>query len=90
MQLCQECKKLADPKAPDVVQCVSCQKRYHEKCYDPPISADIIRHRPAALWRCANCKMCEHCQAAGDEDLLLICEMCDQAVHTTCMQPPLA
>ena len=34
--------------------------------------------------------MCQHCQAAGDEDLLLICEMCDQAVHTTCMQPPLA
>lgn len=43
------------------------------------------------LWRCTNCKICEFCGAAKEEDgnCLVYCESCDRAFHMFCVVPKL-
>ena len=41
------------------------------------------------LWRCTNCKICECCGTAKEDDgnCLVYCECCDQAYHMLCVVP---
>lgn len=34
-------------------------------------------------------KTCEKCQQTGNDDLLLLCDYCDDAYHTFCLSPVL-
>lgn len=41
-------------------------------------------------WRCSGCKVCEICNSAkkaNGDNLLLFCEICDQAYHLSCLNP---
>ena len=81
----------------DVLECHKCQKRYHAGCHEPPLNASLVKKQrqssekqSALRWECPDCKVCEMCHSASDENKIIICEMCDIAVHIHCLSPPLS
>lgn len=87
---CDECGE-GDPddnkKDKNILQCMNCKMCIHTHCHDPNLDHVPLQYRDS--WRCEDCKICEKCMEAGDEDQLLICETCDRGFHTYCLQPPL-
>ncbi|RKP16222.1 hypothetical protein ROZALSC1DRAFT_17840 [Rozella allomycis CSF55] len=40
-------------------------------------------------WRCINCFVCQGCNRAEPEGLLMVCDECDSSYHTVCVKNPL-
>ena len=38
-------------------------------------------------WKCLNCKSCEVCGKATDEEKLMFCNTCDRPYHSFCLTP---
>ncbi len=38
-------------------------------------------------WFCPNCKVCKGCKNMGDDEKMLVCDVCDEAWHMYCLQP---
>jgi len=84
-EMCSLCGSFGNPE--DFVMCILCGESYHPYCITLPgnVSLDKIRK----YWKCLNCKYCEHCCRATNEDKLLYCDSCDKAYHTFCSIPVL-
>jgi hypothetical protein len=73
-----------------LLTCSTCYQSFHASCAqyttDTAMAVrDLILNGGA--WQCNECKMCDTCGAAGDENKLLICDLCERAYHTYCMKP---
>lgn len=94
---CIKCEAETDLKTQfDVLACHKCHKRYHGHCHEPALNPSLVKkQRPTSerqsllKWECPDCKVCEQCHSATDENKIIICEMCDIAVHIHCLSPPL-
>ncbi|TPX60617.1 hypothetical protein CcCBS67573_g08987 [Chytriomyces confervae] len=79
-----------DPNPPSVLlRCAECGLGHHLTCADittPVMVSKVLM--PGAKWKCGNCKMCEVCNKAGeDETLMVLCDACDKGYHTYCLNP---
>ncbi|KAL0482596.1 histone-lysine N-methyltransferase [Acrasis kona] len=72
----------------NLLTCGQCKTSYHVKCHDPPLASIPIRYR-YFVWTCEHCKFCESCKVDQHGDQMLICDECDRAFHTYCLNPPL-
>lgn len=81
MELCVICGSFEEDMY--MISCFNCAQTFHRSCL--MMKADPI----IETWRCPSCKGCEVCQSSGHEDMLLVCEKCDCAYHTYCLDPPL-
>lgn len=70
----------------DLLTCSSCGLSGHSKCLGCS-EALFMRIRQRADWECANCKKCGIC-GQHDEDVNLMCEVCDRAIHRHCLNLP--
>jgi hypothetical protein len=73
-----------------LLTCSTCFQSFHAPCAqyttDTAMAVrDLILNGGA--WQCNECKMCDTCGAAGAENKLLICDLCERAYHTYCMKP---
>ena len=70
----------------DSIQCQTCKNFWHGRCIQPKLKTDLLKR---FSWDCSYCKVCKECESSRDEANMIICEMCDQAVHLTCLEPKL-
>ncbi|KAJ3120155.1 hypothetical protein HK100_012916 [Physocladia obscura] len=74
-----------------LLRCDQCGQGHHLLCAE--ISTPVMVAKtlaPGAKWKCGNCKMCEVCGKAGDDEgLMVLCDACDKGYHTYCLDPPL-
>ncbi|KAI8621788.1 chromatin remodelling complex Rsc7/Swp82 subunit-domain-containing protein [Chytriomyces sp. MP71] len=79
-----------DANPPSVLlRCAECGLGHHLTCADitTPVMVSKTLDK-SAKWKCGNCKMCEVCQKAGeDETLMVLCDACDKGYHTYCLNP---
>eukprot|EP00124_Ichthyophonus_hoferi_P000314 Ihof_evm10s11 gene=Ihof_evmTU10s11 len=64
--------------------CLNCA---HPSCMS--FSAELAAKVTTYPWECNDCKLCDICREAGDEEQLVLCDGCDRGTHTYCMSPPL-
>lgn len=71
-----------------LLNCEECHRPHHPTCIDltDPILVSKVQNY---AWHCPDCKLCIHCKEAGDEEMLMFCDLCDRGVHTYCLQPKL-
>ncbi|KAJ3289772.1 PHD finger protein 10 [Rhizoclosmatium sp. JEL0117] len=78
-----------DAPAPVLLRCAECGLGHHLGCAE--VTAPVMVAKclaPGSKWKCGNCKMCEVCNKAGeDETLMVLCDACDKGYHTYCMVP---
>ena len=72
----------------NLLQCSKCSKVQHTNCSSTKLNSDIVEMR--GNWECLECKECAICNSNNDEDKIIICEMCDRALHIHCLTPPLS
>ena len=72
----------------DFLRCNLCGESFHPYCINLPLQKVSLKEM-ASYWKCLNCKFCEVCCSALNEDKLLYCDNCDKAYHTFCLDPPL-
>jgi hypothetical protein len=75
-----------------LLTCNTCYRSFHTVCAQ--YSTDTaLKVRDLVLrggrWQCIECKLCDVCDDAGDENKLLICDLCERSYHTYCLRPPL-
>lgn len=81
----------------EIILCDTCPKAYHLVCLDPE-----LEEAPEGKWSCAKCEAegtgdgdeeddehNEFCRVCKDGGELLCCDMCPNAYHTFCLDPPL-
>ncbi|KAI9343492.1 chromatin remodelling complex Rsc7/Swp82 subunit-domain-containing protein [Obelidium mucronatum] len=72
-----------------LLRCAECGLGHHLQCAE--ITTPVMVSKalaPGSKWKCGNCKMCEVCNKAGeDETLMVLCDACDKGYHTYCMNP---
>jgi hypothetical protein len=85
--LCGLCQQPRDNKR--MVFCTCCDRAYHLKCLDPPMSR--IPNEWFCSPMCASVvKMkCEMCDSASNDDQMLLCDGCDRGYHMYCLPVPL-
>ncbi len=85
--ICGLCQQPRDNKR--MVFCTCCDRAYHLKCLDPPMSR--IPNEWFCSPMCASViKMkCELCDSASDDDKMLLCDGCDGGYHMYCLPTPL-
>ena len=72
-----------------LLRCSSCKLNHHPFCADIRTPVMVNKTR-SYKWCCGNCKVCEKCDKAGeDETLMVLCDACDRGLHTYCLDPPL-
>ncbi|KAI9340052.1 chromatin remodelling complex Rsc7/Swp82 subunit-domain-containing protein [Zopfochytrium polystomum] len=77
----------ADP--PSLLACAKCKLKHHPFCADIRTPVMVAKTRQYK-WCCGNCKVCDKCGKAGeDERLMVLCDACDRGYHTYCLDPPL-
>ena len=72
------------------LMCIDCGECFHSFCVDAPFSS--MSHEDRQKWSCYNCKVCEHCGVASDQDAseMVLCNECDRGFHGLCLDPPLS
>ncbi|CDW83044.1 histone-lysine n-methyltransferase mll3 [Stylonychia lemnae] len=87
-EACSVCEKKVIPsEEAKSLKCFRCFKIYHSACHQPPLNTDLVKR---FQWECSDCKTCKNCNQNNDEDKIIICDMCDKAVHIHCLNPPLS
>jgi hypothetical protein len=69
--------------------CVDCGEAFHAFCCNAP---KTMKESAKNSWRCPNCKICEICGNASENDVdnLIFCELCDKSFHFNCLSPNLS
>ncbi|KAJ3012305.1 UNVERIFIED_CONTAM: PHD finger protein 10 [Siphonaria sp. JEL0065] len=72
-----------------LLRCAECGLGHHLACSDMTTPVMVSKALAGgSKWKCGNCKMCEVCNKAGeDETLMVLCDACDKGYHTYCMVP---
>ena len=87
-EMCALCGSFGNPE--DFITCIICGETFHPYCTNLPASClNSDFNKIKQYWKCLNCKYCEICFKAIDEDKLLYCDSCDKAYHTYCLRPAL-
>jgi hypothetical protein len=87
----EQCVKCEKDAVKEFVECVKCRDRYHEGCHEPALKSSLVKKAQIHNgWECSDCKVCGACKTTNDEGKIIICDMCDQAVHIDCLKPPLS
>lgn len=86
LELCVYCGSHAN-NSKDLIACRDCGDCFHTHCFNPPVAIPI-EHR--GTWRCMRCKNCEVCGGAHNDNLLLVCDVCERGYHTFCLKPSLS
>ncbi|RKO90092.1 chromatin remodelling complex Rsc7/Swp82 subunit-domain-containing protein, partial [Blyttiomyces helicus] len=91
--ICDHCHSSTAPpgsKTPPtlLLTCATCRTQHHPACLDLD-GAALVTKMQTYPWHCGSCKICTSCNRAGDDDRLMLCEMCDRGCHTYCAVPPL-
>lgn len=80
--LCGETKDFAAQ-----IFCTSCGRHYHGRCLEPAVDlTSVIRMG----WQCPDCKVCQGCRQPGDDNRMLVCDLCDTGYHMYCLDPPMS
>ncbi|ONK73128.1 uncharacterized protein A4U43_C04F27540 [Asparagus officinalis] len=61
-------------------------KYYHIRCLTTSQIASL-QQIGQHCWYCPSC-LCRACYSDRDDDLIVLCDNCDEAYHTYCMRPP--
>lgn len=48
------------------------------------MSSEMAKRAFQYLWQCVDCKRCQSCQKADDQQKMLYCQQCDRAYHIYC------
>ena len=83
IEICIMCGGTGDKET--MVYCHECGEGYHHYCLNPPPTLLLENKLNSYEWRCVNCKVCEICNNADNEECLLVCDYCDKAYHTHCI-----
>lgn len=86
-EICFLCGSFGNPS--DFLTCNICGESFHPYCLNLPSMLNKSLEELQKTWKCINCKFCEKCYSALNEDRLLYCDNCDKAYHTYCLDPPL-
>eukprot|EP00045_Choanoeca_perplexa_P008295 m.76547 g.76547 ORF g.76547 m.76547 type:complete len:581 (+) comp14435_c0_seq1:102-1844(+) len=70
----------------NLISCSECQSSGHIKCLklEEPLASNV---RKNPKWLCMDCKTCTVCRTKENDDNLLFCDNCDDAVHMYCTKP---
>jgi hypothetical protein len=75
-----------------LLTCNTCYRSFHTACAQYTTDT-ALKVRDLVLrggrWQCIECKLCDVCDEAGDENKLLICDLCERSYHMYCLRPPL-
>jgi hypothetical protein len=82
---CNNCEVIGDLS--DLLFCITCGSHYHARCLSAHL---IVTGEVRAGWQCPDCKTCQLCAEADNEEHMIICEICDKGWHTYCLQPPMS
>jgi hypothetical protein len=68
--------------------CSRCAYAAHTNCLGfHPALKKVVGGR--SDWLCGDCKVCHICDKQGDEDQMLLCDVCDNGLHLDCAYPKL-
>ncbi|KAJ3353999.1 PHD finger protein 10 [Entophlyctis luteolus] len=81
----------SDQNPPRVLlRCDTCGLGHHLLCADISTPVMVSKVLNSGKWKCGNCKMCDFCGKAGDDEtLMVLCDACDKGFHTYCLEPKL-
>uniref|UniRef100_A0AC34GVX6 Histone-lysine N-methyltransferase n=1 Tax=Panagrolaimus sp. ES5 TaxID=591445 RepID=A0AC34GVX6_9BILA len=85
--MCLICGSIGKDIEGTMLSCMSCAQSYHSYCVSmhDKLNKTILKRG----WRCLQCTVCEACGDGSDESNLLLCDECDVAFHTYCLEPKL-
>lgn len=83
---CAVCVKPVGTKS--YSNCCVCHRAYHVMCLEVPDQA-ALRLPTLTDWVCSDCKVCLACMRGDNEARIVMCDACDKAYHTYCLNPPL-
>uniref|UniRef100_A0A7E4VCF3 Histone-lysine N-methyltransferase n=1 Tax=Panagrellus redivivus TaxID=6233 RepID=A0A7E4VCF3_PANRE len=85
--MCLICGSIGRDVEGTMMNCMSCSQTYHSYCVNmhEKLNKRILKRG----WRCLQCTVCETCGDGSDESNLLLCDECDVAFHTYCLEPKL-
>lgn len=66
------------------VKCSVCMKVAHPSCIE--MTSEMAKRAFQYQWQCVECKRCECCQKADDQQKIIYCQQCDRAYHIYCTQ----
>lgn len=86
----------------DMLTCLKCDNSFHPlQCLQispesllkiKSMTVTVVKGGKEATvynWECLECKICEACAKPGDDEKLLICDLCDRGFHMFCLTLPL-
>ncbi|KAJ7236210.1 hypothetical protein C8J57DRAFT_1377032 [Mycena rebaudengoi] len=84
---CHICRKRT--RLDDLLTCHArnCNKSAHVSCWGLPPGPDVFAAVKKYEWLCCDCKVCEMCDGAEGEGMLM-CDACDRGWHMHCLAPP--
>ncbi|CAG9764822.1 unnamed protein product [Ceutorhynchus assimilis] len=82
--VCSVCHN-ANEKSGTMVTCIECSNKAHHKC----LNGDdmMLKMSPDNTWQCTNCKTCVVCFQTSNAGNLIVCSVCTDGYHATCLQP---
>lgn len=88
-RLCKLCGKCEEEDKRFIVcdHSLCIYKYYHIRCLKSHQVA--YQHHKHGGWYCPSC-LCRGCLVDKDDDLIVMCDGCDEGYHIYCMNPPLA
>lgn len=89
LRLCRKCGDCEDEEKKFLICSNSgcLYKYYHIHCLNNSHLAS--KHQPVNCWYCPSC-LCRACLIDKDDELICMCDGCDEGYHIYCMKPPRA